>query len=68
MSLLKDAFAKARAQRNIDVILPAFTNARLCVVCAETQPDELTFFHTRSPKPERRCINASIAPKIGTAP
>lgn len=38
MSLLKDAFAKARAQRNIDVILPAYTNARLCVVCAARNP------------------------------
>ncbi|MED5524974.1 MAG: hypothetical protein VX447_09500 [Pseudomonadota bacterium] len=55
MSLLKDAVAKVRAQRNVDVILPAFTNARLYVVCAETQPGELTFtpaIPNRQPTPK----------------
>ncbi len=56
---LKSAFQNARAENNIDLVLPVLLNAELYVIVAETEPGKLDYFYTKSPRPERYSVTVA---------
>lgn len=59
MSLLKKAFEKVREEGNIDIVLPVLLDSELHVIVAETEPNEFSYFYTRSPQPDRFCVTVA---------
>jgi len=61
MSPLQSAFQQSRAERNIDLVLPALKAALLYVVVGvETKPGrQPEWFLTPSPAKDRLCVTAS---------
>jgi fimbrial chaperone protein len=56
---LKEAFQKAREQRNIDLVLPVLLKSELYVIVAETEPGKFDYFYTKPPEPDRFCVTVA---------